>query len=480
MQDTSSQQYELLERLTAGWDGSTRTAFLVGDPKQSIYLFRQARVERFVLAMQTTRLGRLPLGLLRLTANFRSRRGLVKAANETFGAIFQGAATGEAQVEYSAAVWARGPGERTSEEGYAWHVTEVMDDGRSQGTMTAAQARSDAKLVRQWIEAWMVRPLPPGRNEPWRVAVLVQNRRSLEPVLRELRTGDPLPYRAVQIEALAERREILDLLALTRALLHPGDRIAWLAVVHAPWCGLGVRDLHSLTGADAPEFAGRDMLELIAERGSELSAESIARLERVWPILRRAADQVGELRMPELVERTWRSLGGDTYLTDVASENAHTFLELLRTIDRETGEVTLPELERRVKRLYAAAMSAPAQVDVMTIHGAKGLEWDAVIVPELERAAPHRTPRLLEWEELSNGAGVVLAPIAGKGEESEALPKWLRRLHATREDAERKRLFYVACTRAREELHLVGHGGAGRAEPETSGAQSAGCGVAGG
>src|SRR6202007_2669559 len=75
MQDTSTNQYELIELLTPGWDGTSRRVFLVGDPKQSIYMFRQARVERFVRTMQTRRLGELSLGSLRLTANFCSPRG---------------------------------------------------------------------------------------------------------------------------------------------------------------------------------------------------------------------------------------------------------------------------------------------------------------------------------------------------------------------------------------------------------------------
>ncbi len=88
MQDTSTSQYELLELLTQGWDGQSQTVFLVGDPKQSIYLFRQARVERFVRMMKTQMLGDLPLGTLRLTANFRSQRELVDAFNEDFSVLF--------------------------------------------------------------------------------------------------------------------------------------------------------------------------------------------------------------------------------------------------------------------------------------------------------------------------------------------------------------------------------------------------------
>ncbi len=456
MQDTSSRQYRLLESLTGGWDGRSKTVFLVGDPKQSIYLFRQARVERFLEAMQSKRLGSMSLGRIRLTANFRSTAGMIAAANETFREIFPKTAASAGEVEYVAAVAPPGADSSAENAGYAWRLTLRSDGDAGKTASLAAQAKRNAASIRRTLEQWQAKPWPAGRTEPWKLAVLVQSRRSLDAVVRELRAGEPVPFRAVDIEELAERREVLDLLALTRALAHPADRIAWLAVLHAPWCGLGLSDLHVLTGCDAPEFANWTMLDLVAERGTELGAESIARLERVWPILRRAVALAGELRVPELVERTWRSLGGDRYLVGAAAANAQTFLKLLRRIDHESGHVDVSELRRRMERLYAAPETGPSSVDLMTIHGAKGLEWDAVIVPELERAAPQPKTRLLEWEELPNGRGVVFAPIAGKGEASQALHRWLRRLHTARETAERKRLFYVACTRARQELHLYG------------------------
>jgi ATP-dependent helicase/nuclease subunit A len=101
---------------------------------------------------------------------------------------------------------------------------------------------------------------------------------------------------------------------------------------------------------------------------------------------------------------------------------------------------------------------------LVTIHKAKGLEWDVVMVPGLERLAQQDTPSLLTWEEMDYAAEaaarVMLAPIEGKGEESRELNAWLKGMQRARKAAERKRLFYVACTRAREALHLF-------AAPET-------------
>src|ERR1700753_3500427 len=88
MQNTPATQYDLIHQLTRSWDGATQTLFLVGDPKQSIYLFRQARVERFLRTMHEAGFVAIRLQALRLTSNFRSQANLVRAFNATFARIF--------------------------------------------------------------------------------------------------------------------------------------------------------------------------------------------------------------------------------------------------------------------------------------------------------------------------------------------------------------------------------------------------------
>ena len=101
-------------------------------------------------------------------------------------------------------------------------------------------------------------------------------------------------------------------------------------------------------------------------------------------------------------------------------------------------------------------------VDLMTIHTAKGLEWDVVLVPALEKRGQSSRSELLNWLEFDgadgDAASVVLAPIQRKGERSTDLYQWLNCVNKARGKAERKRLLYVACTRAREALHLFAAG----------------------
>jgi ATP-dependent helicase/nuclease subunit A len=459
MQDTSTSQYELIELLTQRWDGRSQTVFLVGDPKQSIYLFRQARVERFVQMMQTQALGDLPLGVLRLTANFRSQSELVAAFNDDFSLLFPSTvnAANPEDVPYVEAQAVRGTS-KSGARSVVWHA-RALDSDEDVKVKKRRLARDEAKEMRAIVEEWRARTLPKKRTDPWKIAVLVRSRSVLGHIVAELKdeTKGAIPFRAVDIESLGERQEVLDLFALTRALLHPADRVAWLAVLHAPWCGLGLADLHVIAGADDTAWAERCIEDAIAERGDLLSEESCQRLMRVWPVMQAAREHRAGMATSQWVERTWRSLGGDAYLKPAERANARRYFQLLDEVEEQAGALDLMLLKRRLNALYAEYVSVAGAVDVMTIHKAKGLEWDVVMVPGMEKRAPVDREKLLNWSEIDSGEGaadIVLAPIAERGEGSKELNDWLKGIGKARNAAEGKRLFYVACTRAREELHL--------------------------
>ncbi len=461
MQDTSTIQYELIELLTQDWDGKSQTLFLVGDPKQSIYLFRQARVERFVRTMQEQRLGDLQVARLRLTANFRSQTKLVEAFNADFSLVFPNVehAAAPDELPYTAADTVRS--DAYSNVGVRWH-TRVIEEVRHSAEAKAETRRwlkEEARRVRAIAKEWLARPLPEGRTRPWSIAVLVLARNHLIDVVAALKEDDgdgAVPFAAVKIDELAERQEVMDLHALTRALLHPADRVAWLAVLRAPWCGLSLVDLHTIAGGDDPLMDKRCIPELMTERADRLSADGAARLQRFATVMQAAESQRGRMSAAQWVERTWHSVGGDASLGDAELANARRYLQLLDESD--ASGLDIAALERRMKKLYAQAAPSTGSVDLMTIHGAKGLEWDVVMVPGLARQAGISRSGLLVWNEIeepeADAAHGMLAPIQGRGEPAMKLKQWMRGLHTAREAAERKRLFYVACTRAREELHL--------------------------
>jgi ATP-dependent helicase/nuclease subunit A len=179
-----------------------------------------------------------------------------------------------------------------------------------------------------------------------------------------------------------------------------------------------------------------------------------------------AVAEAGRTPLAVHVERTWRSLGGDVALPVEARGNVLRYLGVLREVESEGGRVDLRVLAARLKTLYAEPASAAVvdgrvPIDLMTIHKAKGLEWDVVLVPGLERGGGRAQSVLLNWLEFDgggqdDGASLVLAPIWSKGTEADKLSEWLSGIRRKREAAERKRVFYVASTRAREEVHLFG------------------------
>lgn len=478
MQDTSASQYELMQLLTRTWDGHSQTLFLVGDPKQSIYLFRQARVERFLRTMQEKRLGDIELGVLRLTTNFRSNAELVNGFNASFREVFpmrEVDQTGSMGVDVPF-VEASAAREGGALEGPAlnWHATVLepmpkspYPDAEQRRKKDEEEAREVRCIIEQWRERSVGRVDRQGRKKPWTVAVLVRGRSQLQRILPELlrvdERGLSIPFRARDIEALGLRPEVGDVLALTRALVHPADRVAWLAVFRAPWCGLDRADLLALAGGGAPE-AGREPLPVrLEERRELLSAEGQKLFARAWPVLRSALVHRGRMPAATLVERTWRSLGGDLYLAANERENVRLFLRALGKNEEAEGQVDTRALTANLNELYAEpriVAEGEFVVDITTIHKSKGLEWDVVLVPGLGRAGKNNNAELLNWLELdsreSDAAEIVLAPIHSMGSEPGTLYTWVKGVRNARDAAERKRLFYVASTRAKEELHLFG------------------------
>jgi ATP-dependent helicase/nuclease subunit A len=197
-------------------------------------------------------------------------------------------------------------------------------------------------------------------------------------------------------------------------------------------------------------------------RLARLSDDGRARLERVRaPLARARAERLrGNLR--ERVEAAWLALGGPACIDDETElEDAHVFLDFVER-HAQAGEIAdFAAFEEGVARLYAQPdLRSDGSIQVMTIHKAKGLEFDTVIVSGLGNAPPRSDPKLLLWIERTaasaGGSSLLLAPIKESGAEGDAIYEYLRRLDAEREAHEDARLLYVAATRAKKHLHLLG------------------------
>jgi len=198
---------------------------------------------------------------------------------------------------------------------------------------------------------------------------------------------------------------------------------------------------------------------------ADLSAGGRERLLRVRDVLGRSLAQRRRQSLRRWVEGTWLALGGPACLARQADlADARVFLDLLEGLE-QGGDLEDPtRLAEEAARLYARPdTEADAGLQVMTIHKAKGLEFDTVIVPGLGRKPRRDDTRLLLWLERPRGTGaeseLLLAPIKASGQDSDPIYRYVQGLDQQKGLYEDGRLLYVAATRARSRLHLLGHTG---------------------
>ena len=433
-QDTSQSQLQLLELLTEGWqpdDG--RTLFLVGDPMQSIYRFRDADMSLFLQAKRNG-IGPVPLESLVLQRNFRSAPTIVEWVNDVFARVFpvdDDLATGTAGFHASLSTRST-----TEDEAVTAHGVHEPEAEIEKVIGILAAERSSA----------------PERS----IAVLVQSRSHLDGLYQRLRALG-WPVHAVEIERLEQHQVVQDLAGLTRALTHLGDRIAWLAVLRAPWFGVTWSDLHAL-GHDAREHTVWELMH-DDSRLARLSRDGRDRLLAARAKLGAALEGRGTHSLARWVERVWLDVDGGACLDGNDERTVvEQFFSMLSRLERD-GTLDDPErLHEEIER--AQPQSEPPReqgIEIMTMHRAKGLEFDTVVLLGLGREPRPDDTKALYWMQRATTKttdDLVFAPLTADTDDRR-LVAFVRTTERQRDAAERARLLYVAATRARSRLHLV-------------------------
>ena len=438
-QDTSFAQFELLERLTAGWTGEDgRTLFLVGDPMQSIYRFREAEVGFFLRARRHG-IGHLKLQSLNLSVNFRSQSGIVDWVNEVFLGVFpkqDNIATGA--VSYSSSYAFNGPAEGDAVEVYPCYENDALREAQAVvGVIKKIKAASSAQSI----------------------AVIVQARSHLALIIQQLKKSE-MSFQAIDVDALSERIVIQDLSSLTRALLHLGDRVAWFSLLRAPWCGLSLHEIERITHGVSQNTVWQCLIsEIYTDALSEAARQ---RIKRFIDVMGQALERRGRCSVRQLVESAWLNLGGPACVLDAGElQDADVYFDLLEQLEQSEMVLNWPLIEQKLSRLFAKPdAEADGRLQLMTIHKSKGLEFDHVLLPGLGRRIAADDKPLLMWmerpaEDLSSD--LLLAPLNASGELSDSIYSYLRRVEQNKLENESARLLYVAATRAKKKLYLFGH-----------------------
>jgi len=461
-QDTSGAQIKLLEHLIAGWqpdDG--RTLFLVGDAMQSLYGFRNANVGLFINA-QRHPIGPVQCTPLALSCNFRSQKGVIDWVNDTFSEAFPAVPDiSRGAVPYSAseAFKASGADPAVSFQGFCG------DDYQQ------AEADYIAQTCRDICDN------QPGES----IAILVRGRghlKSIVPALREAK----LKWQAIDITPLASRMPVIDMLSITRALLSPADKIPWLALLRAPFCGLNAADLltvsNSTFGTSCNQSVGSKQGDAILaqlERLSnsddhnaafkQLSVHGQSALNRVVPLLLSAWKNRSRNSLRETVEQLWVELGGPATLNGSADlSDVRSYLDLLENWQRAGSLPDWTGFQQAVEKLYASPSgdngsdnTGQTVIQLMTIHKSKGLEFDHVILPGLARSSGSDNKPLLRWcqhIDEHNQMSLMMAPLGAHDEEDDSVYSYLKHEDAFKTRLENTRVLYVAATRAIRKLYL--------------------------
>lgn len=476
-QDTNETQGRIVYALAKPQDGGR--LFVVGDAKQSIYRFRQAQVSVF------NRTGReiervTGEAALLLSRSFRSQESLVAALNSLFDQVLR--PIGGEYEEFEAR-----PGRLEAQrpaipvQGIAPSAVEmILLPGED-----AAGERVSAEDGRLWEAQLLANRLLSLQSEGFQVwerqqddyrsfhfgdaAILFRATTSL-PLYEEVFKAAGLPYLTVSGRGYYDRPEVRDLIALLACLYAPGDDLSLATALRSPLFSLSDETLYRLRwrtpeneqAQDPVPYARalegpppNDQEQQVTAAGNTMrTLWQMAGRADVWELLREAIDRTGYEAALIMSE------GGDGTAGGRQAGNLKKFLALAR----ERGSASLSDFLRRMQDLQArearegeAPGSAPeaGAVQLMSIHAAKGLEFPVVAVADLGRGGRGRraSPRILH----DPAFGLACKRRDENGEwQKPASYRWAEWLDGRMEEAESRRLLYVACTRAADLLILSG------------------------
>ncbi|MES2141898.1 MAG: UvrD-helicase domain-containing protein [Pseudomonadota bacterium] len=442
-QDTSITQYQLIEKLIAGWEISDgRTLFLVGDPMQSIYRFRKAEVGLF-LQIRQQGINNIPLQALTLSVNFRANESIITWINQCFSKILPTVENiNRGAITFSPATAFQPPSTVKA-------IETIWFDEES---TSLAQANKTIEVIQKIKQ----------KNPEESIAVLVRARTHLLDLLPALQAAS-IPYHAIEIENFVEKSAIQDILALTRALLHSGDRISWLALLRSPFCGLDLRDLYQITQFTDPNYPITTIWQQLIEfEKIVLREETKQRCRRFVPILQQCLQEQHRIPLTVWLKKAWIALGGPTTLNCPEEISlVETYLDYLeKKLLTEGDQFDFFKLEEELSKIVTQNTTKHGYpVEIMTIHKAKGLEYDHVILPSLHRQGSSDDSQLFLYKERllsKNNQDFLLAPIKASHEKEDLIYNYLLREEKLKAHYELTRLLYVASTRAKKSLTLLG------------------------
>lgn len=457
-QDTNERQRQLIYLLCGNKLDNTNNLFIVGDVKQSIYRFRHADVSVFNRVKED--IAQNAGKNLGMKTNFRSTQSIVESCNTAFCQLMdlpkeeiclehhEGANTGGAKVCLLQVPYKSKDDDLGAKE----------DKWQKEAEAIAAYLQQELPKVESQLR--------PGASK----AILLRAMTHCE-ILRQTLQGYGINCVVVKGKGFYEQQEILDILNLLAALHNRYASLELAGALRSNYFGLDDATLTRLfwqTENDKPLW---DVLQAVGsgELQLNLQPEQQALAMHAAERLRSLRQAAALMALPELFAQLWDELKPEFVLSQ--QENGPSKLANIKKLRRlaqqycQTKQASLAEWLQNVKDLRASSSKEPAatvQADdalqIMTIHNSKGLEFDLVILPQLDKSVKGDTASIkyLPGKEGEQGLLGIKVPDKEMQLQNSGVYEQAKARDSELEEEESRRLLYVAMTRAQKQLLMVG------------------------
>lgn len=456
-QDTNERQRQLIYLLCGNKLDGKNNLFIVGDVKQSIYRFRHADVSVFNKVKED--IAQNAGQNLGMKTNFRSTQSIVESCNSAFCQLMdlpkeeiclehhEGANTGGAKVCLLQVPYKSKDDELGAKE----------DKWQKEAEAIAAYLQQELPKVEPQLR--------PGASK----AILLRAMTHCE-ILRQTLQGYGINCVVVKGKGFYEQQEVLDILNLLAALHNRYASLELAGALRSNYFGLDDATLTQLfwqTDKDKPLW---DVLQAVGsgELQLNLQPEQQALAMQAAERLRSLRQAAALMALPELFAQLWDELKPEFVLSQ--QENGPSKLANIKKLRRlaqqycQTKQASLAEWLQNVKDLRASSKEPAATVQaddalqIMTIHNSKGLEFDLVILPQLDKSVHGDTASIkyLPGKEGEQGLLGIKVPDKEMQLQNSGVYELAKARDSELEEEESRRLLYVAMTRAKKQLLMVG------------------------
>jgi len=379
-------------------------------------------------------LGDLHVIPLQLKTNFRSNQKIIEWLNTNICHLFPATDNIElGSIAFNASIVGR-----NEDMGTGIKPHTLIIDSENNYAIYQTEAIYVAKLL-QTVKQ---------KNPAYKIAVLTRSRSHLNELITTIkRDFKDLPIQAIEINSIKNNQTFEDIYMLTKALFNFDDKIAWMALLRSPIIGLKNRELallfennHHLNAWSI--LNDNDLLKT-------LNDQSAKRLHKLIIIINNNIDLRGRVSQKYFIESIWRQLNGDKAMINF--EDMHVVDNFLNLVDQSSHNllsIDFTRLEKLIDETYISDIdSHPNPIQFLTIQKSKGLEYDAVIIPNMNKTTVNESHSLFLMDK-------KLISMINMTDEPN-LYDYHRYKEKERLRNEYSRLLYVAITRAKHECHLI-------------------------